>query len=288
MSHEIRTPFHGVMGSLNILNDTIQDMSEEEIQDMINTAISSGNNMINLLNDILDISKDRHLSNALKSEPVKLQSLTSEPVDNLMKLATGKQIAMRYHFAEEYSDLVVITDEKKFKQIISNIINNGIKFSEGGTIDVHFALTDSMIEAVNRWADAASSYAGTVCTMREDEVVDSVETIKAKVMKHEDTKDKWILASVLDTGCGMKPGELGEMLKPYTQSSKGSNRAYQGTGLGLFICVSLCHQLGGFIACSSTPGVGSVFHVGIPVSLPDSKSGSGQDVVMKDSNKAND
>lgn len=285
MSHELRTPFHGVMGSLNILNDSIQDMSNDEVQDMISTAMSSGNHMINLLNDILDISKDRHLLNALKLESVKLKILASEPIENLLELAASKQISMKYHVPEDQGKSFVVTDKKKFQQIISNIVNNGIKFSEGGSIQVDFALTNSMIEAVNRWGEAASAYAGTVYTMNEDEVCDSVEAVKAKVLKHEDKKDKWILASILDSGCGMKPGELAEMLKPYTQSSQGSNRAFQGTGLGLFICVSLCHQLEGFIACSSTPGVGSVFHIGIPVSISDGKPAAEAvpDVVMQES-----
>jgi CheY-like chemotaxis protein len=63
----------------------------------------------------------------------------------------------------------------------------------------------------------------------------------------------------------MKPEEIVEMLKPYTQAQDGTNAALQGTGLGLFICVSLCHQMDGFLACSSTAGTGTVFHVGFPV-----------------------
>jgi hypothetical protein len=57
------------------------------------------------------------------------------------------------------------------------------------------------------------------------------------------------------------------MFHPYTQASGGSNRSFQGTGLGLFICVSLCIQLNGFISCASTPDKGSVFFLGIPVDV---------------------
>ncbi|CAB9512454.1 Phytochrome-like protein cph1 [Seminavis robusta] len=270
MSHELRTPFHGVMGCLNLMHDSFEAMSNEEIQDMINTALSTGNHMIGLLNDILNISKDKHVKKGLTLEPVSVKALAMNPIENLQTVAADKKITLDCNVNADHADRVVMTDKKKFMQIISNIVNNGIKFSEPGTIDIHVDLLDSMIQAVDKWGATATSYAGTVFTMTEDDLFDSVENARRNVLQLEgEDNRKWILASVADHGCGMKPGELAEMLKPYTQSSKGSNRAFQGTGLGLFICVSLCHQLDGFIACSSTPNVGSVFHVGIPVKMSD-------------------
>jgi CheY-like chemotaxis protein len=78
---------------------------------------------------------------------------------------------------------------------------------------------------------------------------------------------KWMCFSVSDAGCGMKPAELEEMFKPYIEGSHGTDSSLQGTGLGLYISISLCFQLGGFIACSSTPDVGTIVHVGIPVEV---------------------
>ena len=270
MSHELRTPFHGVMGCLNIMHDSYEDMSNEDVQDMINTALSTGNHMIGLLNDILNISKDRHLAKILTLESVELQELAVEPIGNLKAEAGIKKITLDFMLNFHQSKQSIITDKKKFKQIIYNIVSNGIKFSEGGTIHVHMEVLDSMIDAVDRAGSGAAAYAGTVFAITEDSLYSSVEKARLQVLQMDGRQGhKWILVSVADSGCGMKPGELADMLKPYTQSSKGSNRAFQGTGLGLFICVSLCHQLHGFIACSSTPKVGSVFHVGIPVKMDD-------------------
>ena len=256
------------------MHDSIQEMSNDEIQDLINTAMSTGNHMINLLNDILNISKDRHQKQLLTLETVKVNDLASEPIENLRTLAASKKITLTLELDPKYSGLEVVTDKTKYMQIISNIVNNSIKFAEGGSIRVKFVMSDSMIEAVNRWGEDASSYAGTVFTMHENDMYDSVENVKTKVVQLSEKKGgkKWVLASVADSGCGIKPSELAEMLKPYTQSSKGTNRAFQGTGLGLFICVSLCHQMDGFLSCSSTPGVGSVFHIGIPVGSPDDEA----------------
>ena len=164
---------------------------------------------------------------------------------------------------------VIITDKTKVVQIVSNIINNAIKFSPEGSIDVRFQLAETRKDTIRKWSEVANSYAGTVYTMNESEVLYSVASVESKVAEMPELENqKWMLVSVTDSGCGMKPDELAEMLKPYTQST-GSNKAIQGTGLGLFICVSLCHQLGGFLACSSTPGNGTVFHVAFPVGTPD-------------------
>lgn len=249
------------------MHDSIEDMSNEEVQDLINTAMSTGNHMINLLNDILNISKDKHQKQLLTLEPLKLGDLVSEPLESLRGLATSKKIALTLELDPEDANLVIATDKKKYMQIISNIVNNSIKFAEGGSIDIHFEVLDSMVEAVDKWGTMASSYAGTVFSMHESDMYDSVANVKTKVAQLPERKGtkSWILASIADSGCGIKPNELQEMLKPYTQSSRGTNRTFQGTGLGLFICLSLCHQLNGFLSCSSTPGVGSAFHIGIPV-----------------------
>ena len=66
MSHEIRTPFHGVMGCLNILDESRQEMKVDEVKDLIGTALSSGNHMLNLLDDIINISKNKYLSQSIE------------------------------------------------------------------------------------------------------------------------------------------------------------------------------------------------------------------------------
>ena len=255
------------------MHDSINEMSNDEIQDLINTALSTGNHMINLLNDILNISKDKHQKQLLTLESVKISDLVTEPFENLRSLALSKKIALSLQLEPNDANMVVSTDKKKYTQIISNILNNSIKFAEGGSIDVRVELFDSMVEAVNSWGRKASSFEGTVFSMHENDMYDSVENVKTKVAQLSERKGtkNWILASIADSGCGIKPSELQEMMKPYTQSSRGTNRTFQGTGLGLFICLSLSHQLNGFLSCSSTPGVGSVFHIGIPVGSPDEK-----------------
>ncbi|CAB9512453.1 Phytochrome-like protein cph1 [Seminavis robusta] len=273
MSHEIRTPFHGVMGCLNILNDSLVEMADEEIQDMINTALSSGNHMINLLNDILSLSKNRHLSNAIADDRMRYSQLADDAVQGLRSLALSKHIEFTCEVIPPENNLIVVTDKTKLFQIISNIVNNAIKFSAGKTVKVQLSLCDSMKDAVEKWAKDSSRYTSTVCNMEEGELFHSVENVKAHLSRSAEDKSgkKWMVLMVADTGCGIRPNELAEMFQPYNQESRGSNRIFQGTGLGLFICVTLCQQLNGFLSCSSAHGNGTAFHIGIPVQVEESQ-----------------
>lgn len=260
-----------LQGCLNVLHDTYDDMSEKEIEDLVNTALSSGNNMINLLNDILNISKDKHLEHLISRDEIDAEELVLSPVEKLKEVAATQRIEMSCRISP-FSTTIILTDKSKVQQIISNIVNNAIKFAAGGKICINFGMAEAMHEAVDQWAEKASTYAGTVFTMHEDDLLNSVDAVKKQMARLTVSNDKkWLLISVEDSGCGMKDGELGDMLKAYRQSSRGTNRTFQGTGLGLFICVSLCHQLKGYIGCSSTPGFGTLFHVGIPVEDLDSK-----------------
>ena len=269
MSHEIRTPFHGVMGCLNILDESRQEMRKEEVKDLIGTALSSGNHMLHLLDDIINISKNKYLSHSITSEKCNYHTLASEATQSLKSLALSKHIKFNCDAHPLHDYIVITTDKTKVVQIVSNIINNSIKFSPEGSIDVQFHLAETRKDTIQKWSKVASDYAGSVLTMQENEVLYSIESVKERVADMAELENKkWMLASVADSGCGMKPEELAEMLKPYTQSSA-ECKAIQGTGLGLFICVSLCQQLGGFLACSSTPGKGTVFHVAFPVGTPD-------------------
>jgi light-regulated signal transduction histidine kinase (bacteriophytochrome) len=277
MSHELRTPFHGVMGCLNILNDSFMELSPKEVSDLVNTALASGNHMLSLLNEILKISKDKHLAHKAVQEEAIYQSLAFEAVDGLKSLAVNKSIDFKCEITPNQDKVVILTDRTKIIQIVSNILNNAIKFVGEGSIEVRFHLLDELQDAVSLWKSEASTYEGVAFTMEEGKMFTSIDEVQ-QFTSSRSLGDgmKWMLVCVKDTGCGMKADELTAMFEPYTQSSNGSNRVFQGTGLGLFICVSLCQQLHGFIACSSTKDVGTAFHVCVPVGVgsPSSTGGS--------------
>ncbi|KAG7354162.1 diatom phytochrome 1 [Nitzschia inconspicua] len=266
IAHEIRTPFHGVMGCLNIIEEGRDEMSSAEVKDLLNTALTSGSHMTNLLDNILQIAMNKYLSHSLKFESFDYHSLASEIAQSLKSLALKNHVKFNAEILPKKGSIRVKADRTKVIQIVSNLINNAIKFAPGGNIEIRFQLIRTLRRSIHMWTEDASKYDGLVFSFGEKALFTTIRDVQHHVAQlPESEENKWILVSVKDSGCGMQPNEIKEMLKPYTQTQDGTNATIQGTGLGLFICVSLCHQMDGFLACSSTYGSGTVFHVGIPV-----------------------
>ena len=255
------------MGCLNILKESFNNMSANDISDFIDTAVRSGNHMLSLLDKILKISKDKHLAHQVVLENHIFQSLAFEAAEGMKNLAIDQQVNFSYEVLPG-ERIIISTDKTKVIQIVSNLTNNAIKFANGGSVSVLFQLVDRRNDALELWERDARKYEGVAFTMIENTMYTSIEEVKEKssLLPEQDAAMKWIVIRVKDSGSGMHPDELARMFEPYTQSSSGADRAFQGTGLGLYICVFLCQQLRAFLACSSTRGVGTSFHVGFPVS----------------------
>lgn len=286
LCHELRTPFHGVMGCLNILHDAVDKMSPEEIKELVSTAISSGNHMLNLLNDILVKSKNKYLSTKSVGSTVQYQTLAKEAVDGLQCLAANMKIDFTREIIPRGDKIMISTDRTKVIQIVSNIVNNAIKFAGQGLIDTRFKLVENLVEAIDVWEKDTKDHEGCAFSVSKGQMltnaIDVREALQSRVTREE---RHWMCVSVADSGCGMKPQELVEMFKPYTMTGSRTDNRFKGTGLGLHITVTLCLQLEGFIACASTAGVGTVFHVGIPVEIrtdDDDCSESSDEVVEGD------
>jgi CheY-like chemotaxis protein len=187
----------------------------------------------------------------------------------MRSLATARKIQLAFEVHPSTENIRIATDRTKVIQIVNNIVNNAIKFTGKGVINVKFLLIDSLQEGIAGWHKSATTYQGVAFTMKEGEMLTSLEDVKFRVAPHVTPPGhQWMCVSVTDNGCGMNPSELVEMFEPYTQASTSSgNRMKVGTGLGLFICVSLCLQMQGFIGCASSPDVGTAFEFGIPVHL---------------------
>jgi len=263
------------MGCLNILHDAIDDMSSDEVKELIKTSIATGSHMVHLLNDILSQSKNRYLSTSKARGTVSYMEFAKGSVEGMRSLAANADVAFDLTVGENAdlsSSSRITLDRTKSIQVISNITSNAITFSgPNGKVDVKFSLEDSLQGALLTLVADAAAYNGSVFMLKEDTMLDSIQDAKAYVDEITATAregQKWFCFSVADTGIGMKPKEIVMMFEPYTQASTDRARTgVMGTGLGLFICMSLCRRLEGFIACSSTSGEGTVFHVGIPVEV---------------------
>ncbi len=217
ISHEIRTPMNAVLGFTDLLLSRITD---PVLKGYLNSIKSSGNTLLNLLNDILDLSKIEARKMELKLSPVDLKAAFHE-VGHIFSLK-AKEKGLGYHF-EIDKDMpdVLMMDELRLKQILLNLVDNAVKFTEEGQIKVSARRIDD---------DRNEKYAT-------------------------------ILITVQDTGIGIPAHLHDIVFESFRQQDDQDKKKYKGTGLGLAITKRLVELMGGKIDLESQPGRGSKFKV---------------------------
>ncbi|WP_076407463.1 PAS domain-containing hybrid sensor histidine kinase/response regulator [Shewanella sp. UCD-KL12] len=223
MSHELRTPMNAVLGSLDLL--TLSKQTPESTE-LIETAATSANNLIAILNDILDINKIEAGKIQLEERDYSI----AETIDNVVKIflpvANKKQISL--HIEEDPNiPRFMEGDALRVRQILFNLLGNAIKFTS----------TDSNKRGQVR--------------------------LKAEVVEHNNIVYR-IAFSISDNGIGIDKQTQKKLFTPFTQAQRSTTRKYGGTGLGLAICGKLTNLMGGAIELSSSPEVGSTFRVELP------------------------
>ena len=219
MSHELRTPFNGMLGMLALL-DT--DRLDDEQADYLHTARESANHLLDLLNDILDISKLESGRLTIVPHALDLHRLLRD-VQALMALsAEAKDLALRVNVAPELPHWV-LADGKRLKQILFNLMANAVKFTDEGEVS---------LTVTTRPAPA--------------------DSLGAEPM-HE------LRFVVRDSGIGMSEATRARLFQRFSQGDVSTSRRFGGSGLGLEISRSLARMMGGDITVDSRPGLGSVF-----------------------------
>ena len=143
MSHEIRTPLNGIIGFSGLLNN--DDLSKEEIKEFTDIICQSGNRLIEIVNNVLDISRIQTGQVEIRQKPILINSIFSGLLSFFHPLAHVKNICLEYHNqGEEHRS--IISDETKLHQILTNLINNAIKFTKSGNIDYGFEIKEKFVQ----------------------------------------------------------------------------------------------------------------------------------------------
>ncbi len=220
MSHEIRTPMNAIIGFSNILQKKITD---EKLQSFVQRIAQSGNNLLDLINDILDISKIEAGQLKIQNEKTDLGKTFDEILLVFSEISERKQIPIHINI-DKKSPTQVNIDALRLRQIMLNLLSNALKFTEKGSVSVHIAHRNNM-------------------------------------QQNNATKKIDLLIKVSDTGIGIPNNQLNAIFKSFTQMYGQKNSKFGGTGLGLAITKRLVELMGGHINAESVVGEGSSFSI---------------------------
>ncbi len=228
MSHELRTPMNSIIGYTQLLIDGVDGNINEDQKESLETVERNATHLLALINDILDLSKIEAGKMTLTLNPISLDAVIDETLTTLNPLFENKKL----HFSLKKEDnLPMVTgDAEKLRQILINLLNNAIKFTEvQGCINLKAEL----------WV--------------------------GKPPAELDPQKHYIMISVEDSGIGIKTEDLERLFDEFIQLDASASRKYGGTGLGLSITKRLVEMHHGIIQVSSQLGKGSIFSFLIPI-----------------------
>ena len=230
MSHEIRTPMNGVIGMVDILQSSA--LAPEQRR-MLDTIQKSSLALLNILNDILDLSKIEAGKLVVETIPTSLREVADSVVQLLLNNAHAKGIELSLSVAPELPQRI-LSDPTRMRQVLLNLLGNAIKFTHGRP-------------------------------GRPGQVVLRVEPHRLQ------GSPELVRLVVQDNGIGIDPQQVDALFQPFSQADESTGRRYGGTGLGLSISRRLVELMHGRILVTSTLGEGSEFVVELPLCavLPD-------------------
>ncbi|MFJ9742451.1 HAMP domain-containing protein, partial [Streptomyces sp. NPDC101166] len=231
MSHELRTPLNSLLILARLLSDNPDGhLSDQEVQ-FATTIHRSGSDLLQLINDILDLSKIEAGRMDVRPKRLPLIKLLDYVHATFRPLTLDRGLAFEVTVGEDVPR-EMYSDEQRLQQILRNLLSNAIKFTASGRVELR----------VNRVADPDYRY------------------VKSS--------DEVIAFTVSDTGIGIAPEKLPVIFEAFQQADGTTNRKYGGTGLGLSISREIAGLLGGRIVAESEPGRGSTFTLYVPVVSP--------------------
>ncbi|MEZ7003002.1 HAMP domain-containing protein [Streptomyces sp. AD55] len=233
MSHELRTPLNSLLILAQLLaQNPSRNLTPKQVE-YAGIIHSAGSDLLQLINDILDLSKVEAGKMDVSPERVTLRQLIDYVEDTFRPMTTQKGLSFAVTTAAG-APADLLTDDSRLRQVLRNLLSNAVKFTERGSVEL------------------------SVAPAPDDEV--PADVIRGGAV---------VAFRVSDTGIGIPEQNLESVFGAFQQADGTTSRKYGGTGLGLSITREIAQLLGGAVTVDSTPGRGSTFTLFLPVARPD-------------------
>ena len=229
MSHELRTPLNSLLILSQLLAENADgNLTEKQVQYAV-TINGSGNDLLSLINDVLDLAKIESGTVTTEAAPVPIARVCGSIERTFRPLAEQRGLEFHVDLRPGLPESLV-TDERRMRQIIKNLLANALKFTEQGSVSLH------------------------VCRTSTD--IPDLPSLR--------TAPGVVTFAVRDTGIGIAEDKQAIVFEAFRQAEESTTRKYGGTGLGLAISRELARLLGGEVTLTSKPGTGSTFTLWLP------------------------
>ncbi|HLO47032.1 MAG TPA: PAS domain S-box protein [Kamptonema sp.] len=244
MSHELRTPLNAILGMTEGLQEEVFGSVNESQIKALQTIEHSGEHLLELINDILDIAKIESGQMELECTSVSINHLCQSSLAFIKQLALKKGIQLEIKIPLYLPNLLI--DERRIRQVLINLLNNAVKFTpNGGRITLE----------VSRHRGEGEMGRGGDGEMGGFESLPSPPS---------ESPRNYLRIAIIDTGIGIAPENINKLFQPFIQIDSALNRQYAGTGLGLALVKRIVELHGGEVGLTSEVGVGSCFTIYLP------------------------
>ena len=236
MSHELRTPLNAIIGYSELLEEDAADLGHGSFEKDLGRIRAAGRHLLNLINDILDLSKIEAGHMQILRDQFSCAALVQEVVGTVTPLM--EQNGNQFHAQYDARDLgIMVADATKVRQVLLNLLGNAAKFTSDGSVHL------SIRRVPHR-------------------------DLQLNTLAHSTASPEWFIFEIQDTGIGMDAAKIERLFQAFDQGDETTSREYGGTGLGLALSQRFCEMMGGTITAQSAKGQGSIFRVHLPATIP--------------------
>ncbi|BAY37953.1 GAF sensor signal transduction histidine kinase [Nostoc sp. NIES-2111] len=251
MSHELRTPLNAILGMSQCLQENIFGELTPAQKKAVTTIENSGEHLLSLINDILDLAKIESGKVELQIKPISLHNLCSFSLSFVKQIAVSKNIELNLDIRCPIDEIAL--DELRTRQILINLLSNAVKFTpKGGSVTLKV------------WLEGLEQQEGSSLLTQGQDETQKTEDLLPPLSFASCPSSPYIKFSVSDTGIGIAQADIPKLFQSFVQVDSSLNRQYSGTGLGLSLVNRLVELQNGSIDVVSSVGAGSCFTVVLP------------------------